>query len=184
MQGDFPIWNGFDTRGKLREARPWLRPPVERPSSAHLSPSPAPLFNRNTTETGIAVTPTKLRTVVLSNRNKMTPPGGVASWLLFRPALRISTRYTLRIEIAVTPTKQTTEAISTRYKKPSPREGTTLSLGPGLSPLGRHFAHSVSCAKGPRSGAMNDGLIDGRDDRGNRIQVGAGDGVPLSGGGH
>jgi hypothetical protein len=73
---------------------------------------------------------------------------------------------------------------STRYKKSSPREGTNLSLGPGLSPLGRHFAHSVSCAKGARSGAMNDGLMDGRDDRGNKILAGAGDGVPLSGGGH
>jgi len=35
--------------------------------------------NRNTSETGIAVTPTKQTTVVLSNRNKKTPPRGVAN---------------------------------------------------------------------------------------------------------
>jgi hypothetical protein len=40
--------------------------------------------NRNTSETGIAVTPTKQTTVVLSNRNKKTPPRGVAFWLTHR----------------------------------------------------------------------------------------------------
>jgi len=37
--------------------------------------------NRNRAETGIAVTPTKQTTAVLSNRNKKTPPRGVAFWL-------------------------------------------------------------------------------------------------------
>jgi hypothetical protein len=35
--------------------------------------------NRNTPETGIAVTPRKQTTAVLSNRNKKTPPGGVTN---------------------------------------------------------------------------------------------------------
>ena len=37
--------------------------------------------NRNSAETGFAVTPTKQTTVVLSNRNKKTPPRGVPSEL-------------------------------------------------------------------------------------------------------
>jgi hypothetical protein len=78
------------------------------------------LSNRNKAETGLPVTLSKQTTVVLSNRNKKPPPGGVPSGLLRRPHTRLSTRYIVRIEIAVTLSKQTTEAISTRYKRPPP----------------------------------------------------------------
>jgi hypothetical protein len=81
------------------------------------------LSNRNTLETGIAVTYSKQTTAVLSNRNKKPSPGGVASWLPPSTSLDPSNRYTVRIEIAVTPTKQTTAALSNRYKKPSPPGG-------------------------------------------------------------
>ena len=64
--------------------------------------------NRNTPETGFAVTPTKQTTAVISNRNKKTPPGGVATWLPHRPTLCISTRYTVKVEFAVNPSRSTT----------------------------------------------------------------------------
>ena len=64
--------------------------------------------NRNTEETGFAVTPTKQTTVIISNRNKKTPPGGVATWLPHRPTLCISTRYTVKVEFAVNPSRSTT----------------------------------------------------------------------------
>jgi hypothetical protein len=64
------------------------------------------ISNRNTPETGFAATLRKQTTVVLSNRNKKLPPGGVASWLpIARPC--ISTRYTLRIEFAINPSRST-----------------------------------------------------------------------------
>jgi len=47
-------------------------------SQSTLAPRPC-TSNRNKAETGIAVTPTKQTTVVLSNRNKKTPPRGVAN---------------------------------------------------------------------------------------------------------
>ena len=89
---------------------------------------------RYTLRIKIGVTPTKQTTEAISTRYKKLSPGGVASWLLFRLARRISNRNTSETGIAVTPTKQTMEAISNRNKKPSPGEGTTLSLGRGLSP--------------------------------------------------
>jgi hypothetical protein len=61
-------------------------PPGGVPSWLPFRP-PLDHSNRNSPETGIAVTPTKQTTAVHSNRNKKTPPGGVASWLSFRLAL-------------------------------------------------------------------------------------------------
>jgi hypothetical protein len=43
------------------------------------------ISNRNTPETGIAVTYSKQTTVVLSNRNKKTPPGGVLLYKQIAP---------------------------------------------------------------------------------------------------
>jgi hypothetical protein len=99
--------------------RPTLRISLAA-SSVEACPPDLWRANRNTSETGIAVTPSKQTTVVLSNRYKRLPPGGVASWLPFRPALSTSNRYTVRIEIDVTPSKQTTVVLSNRYKKPPP----------------------------------------------------------------
>jgi hypothetical protein len=48
-----------------------------QPSDSSIQP---PESNRNTPETGIAATHSKQTTVVLSNRNKKPPPGGVHKW--------------------------------------------------------------------------------------------------------
>jgi hypothetical protein len=71
-------------------------------------------------QTGFPVTPSKQTTVVLSNRYKKPPPGGVATWLPFRPTGRISNRNTPETGFTVTLSKQTTAVLSNRNKKPPP----------------------------------------------------------------
>ena len=88
-------------------------------SNGPFAPSHALLMGTHM-QTGIAVTPSKQTTVVLSNRNKKSPPGGVASWLRFRPTRRISNRYSVQTGMAVTHSKQTTVVLPNRYAKPSP----------------------------------------------------------------
>jgi hypothetical protein len=60
------------------------RPPTPlesvRPMTSRSTPASSRGYsNRNTPETGFAVTPRKQTTAVLSNRNKKTPPGGVTN---------------------------------------------------------------------------------------------------------
>jgi hypothetical protein len=114
----FPKWNWKKQREGDAAPSSWGPPDsVNHPSL----PAPRPFIsNRNTAETGSAVTPRKQRTMVLSNRNKKPPPGGVASWLPHRPALYPFNRNTLETGSAVTPRKQRTVVLSNRNKKPPP----------------------------------------------------------------
>jgi hypothetical protein len=64
--------------------------------------------NRNTPETGIAVTPRKQTTVVLSNRNKKPPPGGVPFWLRACPHSTVLPGTHSQTGFAVNPSRSTT----------------------------------------------------------------------------
>jgi hypothetical protein len=77
-------------------------------------------------QTGFPLTSRKQTTVVLSNRYKKPPPGGVASWLPQRPTRSVSHRNTPETGFAVTLSKQTTVVLSNRNKKPPPVGVTTL----------------------------------------------------------
>jgi hypothetical protein len=100
--------------------------------SVTLTPRPARLApvisNRYTPQLELPATHSKQTTVVLSNRYKKPPPGGVASWLPHRLTLRISNRNTPETGFAVTPTKQTTVVLSNRNKKPPPPGGVAFQL--------------------------------------------------------
>jgi hypothetical protein len=166
----FPKWNpGRMITGEATSSHPTTRP--------HIS-------NRYTPRLECPVTHLKQTTVVLSSRYKcrpgegsasrwkivtegtlfcFLPPGGVTSWLPFRPALSNFNRYTVRIEIAATCSKQTTPAFSTRYKKPPPRgSGNLVTLSPRApnSP-GRQWCGALPArlVEGPgrRSGPAGEG---------------------------
>jgi len=78
------------------------------------------LSNRYTARVEIAVTCSKQRTVVLSNRYKKSSPRGVATWLPPVVALDHSNRNNPETGIAVTHSKQTTAVLSNRNKKTPP----------------------------------------------------------------
>jgi hypothetical protein len=120
----FPKWNGNKWRKKDPPPASW------QAAEGVTSHSPFGTFhrdsNRNTVQTGFAVTPTKQTTVVLSNRNKKPPPGEMASWLLAaRHSIVLPATHT-QTGIAVTHSKQTTVVLSSRYKKPPLGGSTTL----------------------------------------------------------
>jgi hypothetical protein len=84
-------------------------PPPAFPLVTSNSPLVTAVLIATHQETGFLVTPTKQTTVVLSNRNKKTPPpGGVAFWLLPGPGLHPLTGTHSKTGIAVNPARSTT----------------------------------------------------------------------------
>jgi hypothetical protein len=89
-------------------------------ATPQLSLSDFHFSNRYTARIEFAVTPSKQTTVVLSNRNKKPPPGGVATWLRPSPHSTVLPGTHMQTGIVVTHSKQTTMVLSSRYKKPPP----------------------------------------------------------------
>ena len=78
------------------------------------------ISNRHTPRIELPVTHSKQATVVLSNRYKKLPPGGVAFWLPHPPTLRISNRNRAETGFPLIHRKQTTAVLSNRNKKTPP----------------------------------------------------------------
>ena len=110
----FPEWNWNKRRKGDAAPSSWsladsvTHPSLHAPRPCISLAASSVEANRYTLRIEIAVTPGKQTTVVLSNRYKKPPPGGVASWLPHRQTHCISALYTMKVEFAVNPSWSTT----------------------------------------------------------------------------